>query len=236
MKNLGNRVKGMGYSQRKIAERFSAVTPVAKQHASLNPKPFNLSAQQKGFSLIELLVSMALFTVVLTIAVGALMVLISANAKAQNIQAAVSNVQFSLDSMAREIRTGNGYYCSNGAETVGTFSVVQDCDKGTYLSIVEGGKSLSAGSSNRRIAYRYNSTDKSVERKIGNGIWVSLTGNGVVVTSMHFNVSNSASKSSNGNALQPNATIYIAGLITGVGDTSTEFTLQTTVTQRTLDL
>lgn len=192
--------------------------------------------EQKGFSLIEVLVSMALFIVVLTIGVGALMVLISANSKAQNMQAAVSNIQFALDSMAREIRTGNGYYCSSGSETTGDYTVVQDCDKGTYLSIIEGGKSLSAGSVNRRIAYRYNASAQSVERKIGNGIWVSLTDSSVAITSMHFNVSNSANREDGGNDLQPNATIYISGMITGVGETSTQFTLQTTVTQRTLDL
>jgi hypothetical protein len=75
-----------------------------------------------------------------------------------------------------------------------------------------------------------------VERKIGNGTWVSLTDSSVAITAMHFNVSNSAPKEDGGNALQPNATIYINGMITGVGETSTEFTLQTTVTQRTLDL
>jgi prepilin-type N-terminal cleavage/methylation domain-containing protein len=191
---------------------------------------------QRGFSLIEVLVSMALFIVVLTIGVGALLVLISANSKAQNMQAAVSNIQFALDSMAREIRTGNGYYCSGGTETTGDFAVVQDCNKGTYLSIVEGGKSLSSGFVNRRIAYRYDSTTQSVQRKIGTGTWVPLTDDTVDITAMHFNVSNSSSKDADGNALQPNVTIYINGMITGIGETSTNFTLQTTVTQRTLDL
>lgn len=191
---------------------------------------------QRGFSLIEVLVSMALFIVVLTIGVGALLVLISANSKAQNMQAAVSNIQFALDSMAREIRTGNGYYCSSGSETVGDYTAVQDCNKGTYLSIIEGGKSLSAGSDNRRIAYRYNASAQSVERKIGSGTWVSLTDASVAITSMHFNVTNSANKGDGGNNLQPNTTIYISGMITGIGETSTDFTLQTTVTQRTLDL
>jgi len=191
----------------------------------------------QGFSLIELLVSMALFTVVLIIGVGALMVLINANAKAQNIQESVSNIQFALDSMAREIRTGNGYYCTTGTdEASGDHTQVKDCNKGRYLSIVEGGKSLTQGNNNRRIAYRYNATAKAVERKIGNGGWIRLTDPGVTITEMHFNVANSAGRDDLGNTLQPNATIYISGQITGIDDTSTDFTIQTTVTQRTLDL
>lgn len=232
MKNLGIREWGIGNRTIKSLYSFIAWT----RSVFLNSKPSTSYPKQKGFSLIELLVSVALFTVVLTIAIGALMVLISANVKAQNIQDAVSNIQFSLDSMAREIRTGNGYYCTSGGETTGDYKVVQDCNKGTYLSIVEGGKSLSAGAVNRRIAYRYNTAAQSVERKIGNGSWISLTSNTVSITSMHFNVTNSANREDGGNSLQPNVTIYINGMVTSVGDTSTNFTLQTTVTQRTLDL
>lgn len=193
---------------------------------------------KNGFTLIELLVSMALFIVVLTIGVGALMVLINANAKAQNIQAAVSNVQFAIDSMAREIRTGNGYFCSSSinTETTGDHTVVQDCDRGRYLSIVEGGQSLTSGISNNRIAYRYNASEKAVERKIGSGIWARMTDPTVLVEAMHFNVTNSANKRDLSNNYQPSATIYISGKIEGIGDTSTDFTLQTTVVQRTLDL
>lgn len=190
----------------------------------------------KGFSLIELLVSMALFIVVLTIGIGALMVLISSNAKAQNMQAAVSNIQFSLDSMSREIRTGYSYYCSNGTETTGDIAVTQDCDKGTYLSLIEGGKSLTGGADNRRIAYRYNSSDQSVERKIGQGAWVRLTDPNVNVTTLYFNVANSASKENGGNLLQPNVTIFLSGEVDGVEKTEASFTLQTTVTSRVLDI
>lgn len=195
------------------------------------------SSHRRGFSLIELLVSMALFIVVLTIGVGALMVLISSNAKAQNMQAAVSNIQFALDSMSREIRTGYAYYCSTsaGSDIAGDLTEVNDCDKGIYLSIIEGGKSLTQGLNNRRIGYRYNSGDQSVERKIGAGQWVRLTDPNVNVTDMHFNVANSGNKES-GNSLQPNVTIFLRGEVEGLNDTEADFTLQTTVTSRVLDL
>ncbi len=202
-------------------------------------KQFSAQKNNHGFSLIELLVSMALFIVVLTMGIGALMVLISSNSKAQNIQSAVSNIQFAIDSMSREIRTGNGYFCSSSTEATGDYTQVQDCNKGTYLSIVEGGKSLTSGGSanpNRRIAYRYNTALNAIERKIGSGSWVRLTDSAVSINTMHFNVTNSAGKDSSSNNFQPTATIFINGEIIGIGDTSTEFTLQTTVTQRTLDL
>lgn len=178
---------------------------------------------------------MALFIVVITMGVGALMVLINANSKAQNINDSVSNIQFALDSMAREIRTGYAYYCTSGTETSGDINTYLDCNKGTYLSIIEGGKSLTGGAANRRIAYRYNSGDQSIERKIGTGSWIRLTNPDIAVTSMHFNVVNSTPKEA-GNNFQPNVTIYMSGQVEGVDNTSSEFELQTTVTKRVLDL
>lgn len=201
-------------------------------------------SHQSGFTLIELLVSMSLFIVVLTMAVGSLLVLINSNAKAQNMQAAVSNVQFALDSMAREIRTGYSYYCSNGTETTGGIGTVNNCSsKGTYLSIIEGGQSLSQGLSNKRIAFCYDSGSQAVYRKVGSGsgscgsgAWLRLTDPSVQITGMHFSVRNTETKTTGSNSLQPNVTIYIEGEVTGLGETDSSFVLQTTVTQRVLDL
>lgn len=203
-------------------------------------KQFSASAQSsRGFSLIEVLVSLSLFIVVITMGIGSLLVLINANAKAQNIQSAVGNVQFALDSMAREIRTGQAYYCSNSSATdiTGGFVQVNDCvNQGIYLSIIEGGDSLTSGASNNRLAYRYNSVDRTIERKIGSGSWLSLTDPSVSIDHMHFQVIGSATKSQNGSIVQPNVTIYIAGSIAGVSATDADFTLQTTVTKRVLDI
>ncbi len=219
------------HEKQKIASRFSA----SRHNTFLRPASRVLRTNS-GFSLIELLVSMALFVVVLTMGIGALMVLINANAKAQNTQESVSNIQFALDSMTREIRTGFAYYCSNGTETTGNVTIHQDCNKGSYLSIIEGGKSLTAGSDNRRIAYRHNSTDGSIERKVGTGSWVRLTNPTIDITAMHFNVSNTASKEDDINLFQPNVTIFIEGEVVGVNNTGSAFMIQTTVTKRVLDL
>lgn len=193
---------------------------------------------QRGFSLVELLVSLSLFIVVLTMAVGSLLVLINANAKAQNIQSAVGNVQFALDSMAREIRTGSAYYCSTSASAnvIEGSDSTSDCNKGVYLSIIEGGQSLTSGGVNGRLAYRYNSTDHSIERKVGNGAWYPLTDPAVSIDAMHFNVANSLVGFQGGFPRQPNVTIYISGSVAGVANTNSTFTLQTTVTKRVIDL
>ena len=222
-------------SWRKNAQRFSA------SESSLQTTNYKLQTT-KGFSLIELLVSMALFIVVLTIGIGALLVLISTNLKAQNMQEAVGNVQFALDSMAREIRTGYSYYCTSStpASTPGGVEDVSPCSRGTYLSVIEGGASLTEGQdfSSKRIEYRYNASSRAIERRIPSqsSTWVRLTSPSVYINSMHFNVNGTAQKQTSSDESQPNVTIFISGTVTGISNTSSTFTLQTTVTQRVLDL
>jgi prepilin-type N-terminal cleavage/methylation domain-containing protein len=201
-----------------------------------------------GFTLIEMLVSLALFTIVVTIAVGSLLVLISGNSRLQGEQSVMTTLAFALDSMSREIRTGSGYYCWNNVSvntsqpTTGIGST-RDCTSSFasshWLSFVEGGASLTAGTGNQRVAYYFDSTatPKTIMRQIGNNAAESMipqssTGlDGIEITDVQFFVSGSAVADTN----QPTVTIVIeATESTAAGDKL--FTLQTTVTQRELDL
>jgi len=68
--------------------------------------------KSRGFTLIEILVSLAIFSVVAVIAIGALVRVTSANRQAQAIQSGVNNVSFIIDTISREMRTGTFYNCS----------------------------------------------------------------------------------------------------------------------------
>jgi prepilin-type N-terminal cleavage/methylation domain-containing protein len=189
----------------------------------------------KGFSLVELLVSVALFTIVITMAVGTLLVIVDANAKAQNMQDVMTNLTFALDSMSREIRTGRGYYCGYVAgkmpSGIGEFET-QDCNAGNALTIVEGGSSLTGVGNNPRIFYHYNQAETSIERRIGDGNWVPITSNEVVIENMYFTVTDSSVF----DGAQASVTIYIQGQAGTIKNVDTNFALQTTVTKRLLDI
>src|SRR6056297_849303 len=87
-----------------------------------------------GFTLIEMIVSLALFSVVVTISVGALLVLIASNRQLQDEQAVLTNLSFALDSMTREIRTGSAYVCRSRPNTSGSsiFSDNEDLDGASF--------------------------------------------------------------------------------------------------------
>jgi prepilin-type N-terminal cleavage/methylation domain-containing protein len=189
-----------------------------------------------GFTLVELLVSVALFTVVMLMAVGALLTLIDANARAQNMQQVMTNISFALDSMTREIRTGRGFYCSNSniSDTLPIASV-QDCNSGSQLSIVEGGESLTGSANNSRITFRFNAAEQSVERRIANENWYPITAPGVNITEMYFSVAGSET-GRNGDDTQANVTIFISGFAGELKSTESSFAIQTTITKRVLDI
>lgn len=63
-------------------------------------------SQKKGFTLVEMIVSLAVFMVVAVIAVGALLKITDANRKSQALKTAINNINYALDAMSREIRTG----------------------------------------------------------------------------------------------------------------------------------
>lgn len=70
--------------------------------------------KNKGFTLLEMIVSLGIFSVVAIIAVGSLVRITSLNRQAQTMQAAMNNINYILESMSREMRFGLNYNCTTG--------------------------------------------------------------------------------------------------------------------------
>jgi len=86
---------------------------------------------RKGFSVVEMLVAVALFTAVVLMSIAAMMALVDANYKTRSVRTAMDNLGFIIDDMARDLRVGSRYLCkegtSPGAMTVGTDATGVDC-------------------------------------------------------------------------------------------------------------
>ncbi|MBI4086786.1 type II secretion system protein [Candidatus Kaiserbacteria bacterium] len=180
---------------------------------------------RRGFSLIELLVSVALFAVVMTASVGTLLALVDANQKAQSLKAVINNLQFALDSMARTIRTGRLYHCTNAVPpTLPTGT--NDCAAGASAIVL-------TDDHGNRLAYRYNSSTHALERRdINSGSsWIALTAPQVVVEDAVFYVTGTPTT----DGIQPTATMQIKGSAGPNPDTDSAFSIEVTVTQRVLD-
>lgn len=196
-----------------------------------NTQPNN----SRGFSLVELLVSVSIFAVIITMTVGTLLVLIDANAKAQNMEEVMTNLSFALDHMTREIRTGRSYYCAGTDEVSGLSDFdTQDCSNGgVYLSLVEGGESITG--SDTRLDFRFNQNQGTIDRRVGEGSWFPLTSTAVTITDATFYVSDTDT-AADGDATQANVTIFISGHVGALATVDTSFALQTSITKRILDI
>ena len=208
---------------------------------------------QSGFTLIEMIVSLGVFSLVITIAVGALLTLMVTSKRLQGEQSVMTNLSFALDGMTREIRTGTFYFCDSGnANPPGSIfnenynldslgDATRDCPNGRQgnrlhgLVFKEGGDSITA--SEERILYYFDEGDQTIYRRVGSAERQSIVASGIVIKRLEFVVTGSQKLTAGGNgtADQPAVTIFIEAAETA-DPTSKSYYLQTTVAQRTLDL
>lgn len=157
---------------------------------------------QKGFTLVELLVAVSIFVVVVTMAMGSIVVIFQSNNQAASIRLALDNANFALNSMSREMRLGRGFTCGNAV-----------CDGDSDITFTAFGD---------EITYRL-AADNSIEKQADAGEpWLPLTTDRYQIDALNFTQSGT----------DPDfVTIYVSGTVTN-GDQSTNFDLQTGVSSR----
>jgi prepilin-type N-terminal cleavage/methylation domain-containing protein len=182
----------------------------------------------RGFTLVEMIVSVALFSIVMLISVGALLALVAANKKAQAIQTVVNNLNIALDGMVRKARQGAVYDASVGC--VSNTGAARDCTGGSsQLSFTYyNGQQLTyvfvppSGASTGYLA-----------RSVDEGGFVRLTDQAISITDMKFFVLGTAAR----DTTQPQLIVAIKGVAGGAMlKKQTTFHIQATAVQRILDL
>src|SRR6185295_7895950 len=81
----------------------------------LNSKFYILdSSRRGGFTLVELLVAITLFSIAISIAIGGFVRALHTERQLIALIAANSNASLAIEQIAREIRTGTGFACASG--------------------------------------------------------------------------------------------------------------------------
>lgn len=180
----------------------------------------------RGFTLIEVMVSVSIFSIVMLVATGSVFSIVEANKKTHSLKSVMTNLNFALESMARDMRVGLKYSC-NGAG---------DCSAGGTEFIykanrsVDGNGSYDVSDANDRIEYSL-SGERLMRRVYGSGAPAyAITAEEIHITSMKFYATGTAT----GDGKQPKVVLTIRGYA-GVGTTRSEFNIQTTVSQRAID-
>ncbi len=163
-----------------------------------------------GFTLIEMMVSISLFAVVISVALGSFLNMSEVQKKATSLRKINDNLNFAVETMMREIRTGKKY-CQSA------------CSPSSFNFTSARGDS---------IVYRLNNGNGSIERSEDGGTtFFSLTSPEVKVDNLLFVVGGESSSDS----LQPIVSIIVNGSAGEKKKTKSHLDLQVTVSQRALD-
>ncbi len=171
--------------------------------------------KESAFTLIEMLVSITLFSFVVTIALGALFTILKANEKTKVIKTVVNNLSIALEGMSREIRVGYGYVCSSDECNEFKFKTKDGCDASYKF-----GDSTIYKKLNKKTAGGVCSTNAQT---------VAIVGGDIIIDDLKFRTSGLGA----GDNLQPRVLINLKGSIHNASLKNDEvFNIQTTISQR----
>jgi len=205
--------------------------------------------KERGFTLVEMIVSLGLFTIVLFLATSALLTIVNADRKSRATRIAIDNLNLTLENMARRIKTGSIYNCGGGIGTKdcsvaqSSFSFSDQTGVHTVYKRAQGTGNTASGSGCGSL---YRVTQGCILRfDSTTGIFIPITSPEMDITNVSFFVSGSApcgsvapSKVCLTNNQQPAVAIVIDGSF-GFSSVNTSakssFKIQTALTQRTYD-
>lgn len=171
---------------------------------------------KRGFTLIEMMISVALFSIVMLIAMTALLTLIEQNRRAQALNSVMTDLNFTLESVSRAARTGSDYDCGGAG---------RDCP----ISFPGGGSDRVTlrDQGNNLLSYRIESDGlyRNGARLTAEGVTLSTQESKFFVTGADVTDTTQ----------QPQITLVLVGESV-YEDETVSFSLQTTVTQRIVEL
>ena len=182
------------------------------------------NTKQKGFTLLEMLISITLFSLVMVIAMSAVLTILDLNRKTQSLTAVTNSMNSAMDSMIRLIKSGERGFVGGASETGCPNSKV-DFD----FYDIEG--IYGAAGHIWDVSFQYRCSDQALFRSMvssgGAEQLIRMTPPDVQITEAEFDVTNSISD------CQDKVHIKLDG-VAGTGSTQSEFEIQTMVTRRSV--
>jgi len=183
-----------------------------------------MKTSTRGFTLIEMIVSLAIFAFVVTAVAAAYLNIINIDRESRGLDDLVNSLSFSLDSMSRDIRTGTNYQCGGYG---GTNCAVTPSSKFTFLD--------STGT-NQVTYLLYKGQIGECSGAAGSPCTPAtatyFTDPNIDVETLAFYVNGVGL----GDGVQPTVTFTIHGTLSTGPTNTVSFTTQTTATERGIDI
>jgi len=174
--------------------------------------------RSRGFTLIEMIVSIGLFSLVMLVVTAAYLTIIALDKEARTTNEVVANLSFATESMARNIRTGTQYNCAGaGNGSCSQFSFV-DANGQVVTYLLKNDNSVAQCTAGPCTA--------------ASPAAISLTDKRITIQSLTFLVRGVGL----GDGVQPQTVMSIRGTLIGSKGHSVNFSVQTAATQRVLEI
>lgn len=168
-----------------------------------------------GYTLIELIVAVGLFSLIMALSSGAYLMMIGLNRQAQGVATGINDLSFALETMTRDIRTGSSYGC---------VTVATDCESGGSSFVF---------TNNNGVPVAYSLSDSSLRRTV-DGVPTALTNPDVSIEKLTFYVSGSSPAPAD--YRQSRVTIVVTGTVSSGAGKTQSFTVETGATMRGSDI
>jgi len=183
---------------------------------------------KRGFTLIEIMTAMAIFSVVVVISMGSILAVFDLNRKSESVKSAMDNLNLAIESMAREMRFGSMYSCSPTLPTT-LPPPLQDC------ADIDGEESIAFRNTDRTRTIVYRKFGSGIQKSLDAGAtFAPVTSPEITINDLKFYVLGTSTYGS-GDREQPRIIIKIRGIAGTKSNSQTDFTMQTMVSQRQLD-
>lgn len=208
---------------------------ILRKQFNLLKKKYDMSVNvgQKGFTLVELMVSLMLFTIVVLAAVGSLYSVNNASRKTQAMRSVIDNLNFAMESMSRTIRTANSVVC-------GGYSLSGSVDANCPFENQNPNSKLLVDSTlgaDQLVEYQLGTNADgtgAIQKRVQEGgiwsNWISVTAPEINVKELDFYVSG-ADVADNA---QPSVMMFVRGSAVTSEETQ-PFVIQTYLSQRAIE-
>jgi prepilin-type N-terminal cleavage/methylation domain-containing protein len=172
-----------------------------------------------GYTLVELVIAVGLFSVVMLLATGAYLMMIGINQQTQGVATGINSLSFALETMTRNIRTGGSYSCGIALD-------LGDCSSGeTSFSFKnENGATIT-----------YSLTSSAIQQRIETVVSTLTDPSSVTISSLKFYVTGTGTPPSD--LKQARVTIVVSGTVSaGEAKPKKYFTIETGATMRGSDI
>ncbi|MBI4079923.1 type II secretion system protein [Candidatus Kaiserbacteria bacterium] len=189
--------------------------------------------EERGFTLIEMIVAVALFSVVMLVSTATLLSLVGANRKAHALQSVMNNFSIALDGMVRSVRMGSDYHCG-----AGDIATPQSCETGDTKLAFKPYCESECDAQNRWV-YVYDTNGsfcgqgRLCKSENSGANYYAVTADDVSIDEFTFYVIGTTRS----DTIQPKVVVSVSGTA-GSDDvkTKTTFSIQATAVQRILDI